>query len=127
MASASGIARARWIYRIAAIYGIVVLAPLYFAEPMMAQAGNPVTHPEMLYGFVGAALVFQLVYWTISGDPLRYRTLMPLSWLAKLSFAIPCAILFATDRLAPLPFALSQVDTLLTILFFIAWRGTRPA
>jgi hypothetical protein len=63
---------ARRIFTISAIYGLIILLPLYFAEPMMAKAGGPVSHPELLYGFVGAAC-FQLVYWTIGRDPLRYR------------------------------------------------------
>lgn len=123
----TGVGLACRIYRLAAIYGIVVLAPLYFAETLAAGRGTPFTHPETLYGFVGTALAMQIVYWTIGGDPLRYRALMPISVLAKLSFAVPCAILFAQGRLDALPFALSQVDTLLAVAFFWAWRSTRAA
>jgi hypothetical protein len=115
------------IYRGAAIYGVVVLAPLYFAEPLSAGQGVPFTHPEMLYGFVGTALAMQLVYWTIGGDPARYRDLMPITVLAKLAFAVPCLLLFAAGRLDALPLALSQVDTLLAIAFAIAWQRSRPA
>ncbi|MGJ3648392.1 hypothetical protein ACLB0R_07965 [Sphingomonas sp. GlSt437] len=114
-----GLAQA--IYRGAAIYGILVLLPVYFAE-RLAPADKPFTHPEMLYGFVGTALAMQLVYWTIGGDPIRYRALMPISVLAKLAFAVPCALLFAAGRLDTLPFALSQIDTLFAGLFFVLWR-----
>jgi hypothetical protein len=79
---------ARRIFTISAIYGLIILLPLYFAEPMMAKAGGPVSHPELLYGFVGAAACFQLVYWTIGRDPLRFRPLMPIAMLAKWSFGI---------------------------------------
>ena len=118
---------ARHIFRVAAIYGMIILLPLYFAEPMMAKAGRPVTHPELLYGFVGAALAFQLVYWTISRDPLRFRTLMPIAVLAKWSFGIPVAILFAAGRVDAVTFALSSIDLAISILFLVAWRITRPA
>lgn len=118
---------ARWTYRIAAVYGTVVLSPLYFAAPSMAAAGHPVTQPEFFFGFIGAALCFQILYWLIGGDPERYRALMPLSCVAKLSFAMPCAILFAAGRLEPLTFGLSQVDTVLAIGFAYAWVATRPA
>jgi hypothetical protein len=115
------------IFRIAAVYGVIVLLPLYFAEPMMTKAGRPVTHPELLYGFVGAALAFQLVYWTIGGNPLRFRPLMPIAVIAKWSFGIPVAILFAGGRVDALTFALSSIDLLISILFLAAWRITRPA
>ena len=118
---------ARRIFAIAALYGIIVLLPLYFAEPMMAKAGRPVTHPELLYGFVGAALAFQLVYWTIGRDPLRFRPLMPIAVIAKWSFGIPVAILFAGGRVDALTFALSSIDLAISILFLVAWRITRPA
>ena len=47
---------------------------------------------------------------------------MPISVLAKLAFAVPCALLFAAGRLDTLPFALSQIDTLFAGLFFVLWR-----
>ena len=115
------------IFSGAAIYGALVLLPLYFAEPMMAKAGRPVSHPELLYGFVGAALAFQLVYWTIGRDPLRFRPLMPIAVIAKWSFGIPVAILFAVGRVDAFTFALSSIDLAISILFLLAWRITRPA
>jgi hypothetical protein len=127
MTSEGSIRAARRIFAIAAIDGMLVLLPLYFAEPMMAKAGRPVTHPELLYGFVGAALAFQLVYWTISRDPLRFRPLMPIAVLAKWGFGIPVAILFAAGRVDAVTFALSSIDLAISILFLVAWRITRPA
>jgi len=118
---------ARRIFSIAAIYGVITLLPLYFAEPMMAKAGKPVTHPELLYGFVGAALAFQLVYWTIGRDPMRFRPLMPIAIIAKWSFGIPVAILFAVGRVDAVTFTLSSIDLAISILFLAAWRITRPA
>ena len=76
---------ARRVFAIAGIYGLIVLLPLYFAEPLLA-ARAPVNHPEYFYGFIGAASVFQLVYLTIARDPVRFRPLMPLAVLAKLNF-----------------------------------------
>ncbi|MEO6217366.1 MAG: hypothetical protein ABIO86_15155 [Sphingomonas sp.] len=118
---------ARRIFTIAAIYGLVILLPLYFAEPMMAKAGRPVNHPELLYGFVGAAACFQLVYWTIGRDPLRFRPLMPVAVIAKWSFGIPIAILFANGRVDAMTFALSSIDLAISILFLVAWHVTRAA
>lgn len=127
MSTSHSIRTARRIFSLAAIYGVIVLLPIYFAEPMMAKAGRPVTHPELLYGFVGAALAFQLVYWTIGRDPLRFRPLMPIAVIAKWSFGIPVAILFAASRVDAMIFTLSSIDLAISILFLVAWRITRPA
>ena len=113
------------IFTLAAIYGVIILLPMYFAEPMMAKAGNPVSHPELLYGFVGTALAFQLVYWTIGRDPLRYRPLMPIAVIAKLSFGVPTAILFALGRVDAVTVTLSWIDLLIAACFLFAWRITR--
>jgi hypothetical protein len=113
------------IFRIAAVYGAIVLAPLYFIEPFLAAAGRPVTHPEYLYGFVGAGLASQLFYWTIGGDPVRYRPLMPLAVVAKLAFVVPVAILFALGRIDPIVLAFASMDLLIATGFALAWRISR--
>ena len=68
---------ARWVYRIAGIYGLVVIGPLYFLE---AQIGRdqpaPITHPEYFYGFAGVTLAWQVAFLIIGQDPVRYRWLM---------------------------------------------------
>jgi hypothetical protein len=127
MTNPASIRTARRIFSIAAIYGVIVLLPVYFAAPRMAKAGHPVIHLELLYGFVGTALCFQLIYWMIGRDPVRYRPLMPITWLAKLSFAIPCAILYATGRLDGTTFTLSMIDFVIALAFFHGWRITRDA
>lgn len=127
MTDEKAIRTARRIFRIAAIYGAIVLLPMYFAAPLMAKAGRPVTHLELLYGFVGAALCFQLLYWVIGGDPVRYRPLMPLTLLAKASFGIACAILFALGLLDGFAFTLSSIDLLIGLAFLYAWRVTPRA
>lgn len=110
---------ARRIFRWAAIYGVIVLAPLYLLPP-------PARGSEAYYyGFVGAALAFQGLYWIIGGDPLRYRALMPIGVVAKLSFAIPALTLFALGRLdAPTAVPVS-IDVLLAFGFAAAWVKTR--
>ncbi|MDB5705222.1 MAG: hypothetical protein JWN66_2338 [Sphingomonas bacterium] len=113
------------IFTIAAIYGVIILLPIYSAEPMMAKAGRPVSHPELLYGFVGAALAFQLIYWSIGRDPLRYRPLMPIAVIAKLSFGVPTAILFVLGRVDAVTVTLSWIDLLIGACFLFAWRITR--
>ncbi len=106
------------MFRWAAIYGVIVLAPLYFTPlpPVMA---------ETFLGFVGLALVFQTVFWTIGSDPLKYRPLMPLAVAEKLVFAVPALALFAQGYpVAPPVAVFAVIDLALGAGFLLAWRKT---
>jgi len=111
---------AQRLFRWSAIYGLIVLAPLYFLPP-------PAERAEAYFGLIGGALAFQGGYWTIGGDPLRYRTLMPIGVLAKLSFAIPALTLFALGRLDALTAVPVCIDLLLALSLAAAWLGLRSA
>lgn len=106
------------MFRWAAIYGVIVLAPLYFT-PLPSLMG------ETLLGFIGLALVFQGVFWMIGGDPLNYRALMPLAVAEKLAFAVPALALFAQGYpVAPPVAGFAAIDLLLGLGFLVAWRRT---
>ena len=115
----------RLIFTIAGIYGLIVLTPFLFVERMIAdRTPGGVTHPEYYYGFLGAALVMQLVYLTIGRDPVRFRPLMPLCTLAKLAFFVPVLILWLQGRVAAEVLEFASVDALLAFAFLHAWRIT---
>lgn len=104
------------MFRWAAIYGLIVLTPMYFA-PLPPQLG------ETLLGFISLALVFQGVFWVIGGDPVKYRALMPLAVAEKLVFGVPALALYARGYpVAPPVAGFAAIDILLGIGFFIAWR-----
>ncbi len=109
------------MFRWAAIYGVIVLLPLYFT-PLPPQGG------EVLLGFTGLALVFQGVFWTIGSDPAKYRALMPYAVGEKLVFALPALLLFLRGYPVQLPVAgFAVIDLALGLGFFIAWRRTVAA
>jgi hypothetical protein len=116
-----------WLFRGAAIYGLVLLLPLYFLETTVAAPASRLIAPEFFYGFVGAAGSFQLIYWMMGGDPMRYRPLMPVAVVAKLSFWIPVTILWAMGRTTTSTFVITCGDLILAIAFFAAWRSLRAA
>lgn len=117
---------AKWVFRIAGIYGIVVLLPFYFLENNPAAIPPPaMTHPEYYYGFVGLGLAFQVVFLIIATDPVKYRLLMIPSMIEKFSFAIPVAVLLASGRVGPYIIPGASVDTILGILFVISFLKTR--
>lgn len=119
---------ARIIYYVAGIYGIIALFPMYFMEAKTGRDYPPaITHPEFFYGFVGIALVFQLIFLVMARDVLKYRALMPITVLEKLSFAVPTAILYFQNRLALPLFAAGLIDLALGVLFAIAFLKTKTA
>ncbi len=108
------------MFRWAAIYGVIVLLPLYFT-PLPPQMG------EVLLGFVGLALVFQGLFWTIGSDPAKYRALMPYAVAEKLVFGLPTLLLYFRGYPMQPPVALfASIDLLLGLGFFFAWRKTPP-
>jgi len=117
---------ARWVFRLAAIYGVIVLTPLYFVEPLLgAKAG--LTHPESHYGFVGAALAFQALFFVISTDPARYRAAMLAGVLEKASFPAAVIPLWLAGRTPGGVAVFATIDLCLGVLFLASWLRTRPA
>lgn len=109
------------MFRWAAIYGLIVLTPLYFTE--LQWPGG-----ETFLGFVGLALVFQGVFWLIGGDPVKYRALMPLAVAEKAAFGVPTTLLFAQGYpILPVVAVFAGIDLLLGLGFFLAWRRTPAA
>ncbi len=113
------------VFRLAAIYGILVLLPQYFMEEWIGRDfPPPITHPEHFYGFIGVALAWQVVFLIIARDPVRYRPIMLAAILEKLAFGGAALALFLAQRLAPSVLAAGVVDLVLAGLFLAAYRKT---
>lgn len=108
------------VFRWAAIYGALSLAPLYLL-PL------PAIEPEMRLGFIGVALVFQWVFWLIGDDPLHFRTMMGPAVAEKLVFALPALALVAAGRTPAVIAAFALIDLALGLAFFFAWRRISPS
>ena len=116
---------AKIVFRVAGIYGLLVLTPMYFLESKIGRDTPPaITHPEFFYGFVGVALAWQFVFLVLSTDPVRYRPMILPSILEKIGFGIPSFILFFEGRLAPSTLAVASVDWVLAFLFLTAYFKT---
>src|SRR5690242_3638105 len=90
---------ARWIFLIAGIWGTLVLAPQYFLETFISRQHPPaITHPEFFYGFIGLGLAWQILFFVISTDPVRYRGAMLAGIVEKLSFVSAVCVLYAGNR-----------------------------
>jgi hypothetical protein len=122
-----GVLFARRVYNVAAIYGIAALLPQYFMEQKIGRDfPPPVTHPEHFYGFVGVALVWQFAFLLIARDPQRYRPLMAITVLEKVSFGVPVAMLFLQARVPVPVLAVGAIDILLASLFATSFLKTAP-
>jgi hypothetical protein len=118
---------AKIVFWIAAIWGTLVLTPLYFMFDLIGRNDPPpITHPGFFYGFVGAALAWQIVFLVIATDPVRYRPLMIPSVLEKISYVAPVIVLVLQGRMHPSDLVFVRSDFVLGVLFVLAYLKTRP-
>ena len=115
---------ARWVFNIAAIYGVLIVTPLYFMERTIGEQNPPaITHPTFFYGFAGVTLAWQLLFFGIARQPVRLRPVIPFAVIEKLSFVIAAIVLYRQGRLDHNDLWLAAIDLILALLFFLAWRG----
>jgi hypothetical protein len=117
---------AKLVFWTAAIWGVLIITPLYFMFDLIGRNDPPpVTHPGFFYGFVGAALTWQIVFFLIARDPLRHRLLMIPSVVEKFTYGIAVGLLVMQGRMHPADMIFGGVDLLLGILFVVAYFNTR--
>jgi hypothetical protein len=118
---------ARWLFTGAGLYGVTVLTPNLLLETTIARASTSFTHPIYFYGFVDIALTWQVLFLLTGRDPVRYRPVMLVGVLEKISFAFPALALMEAGRgeRGILPFA--TIDLMLGLLFLLAWWRLRAA
>ena len=98
---AEGVRFARWVYLVAGIVGLLEIVPLYFYESTLNRTQPPpITHPDFYYGFLGLALAWQIAFLVIARDPVRFRPLMPATFLEKLLYPAAVVVLHAQGRIA---------------------------
>lgn len=116
---------ARNVFRVAGIYGLLVVFPLYFLEQRIGIDYPPaVTHAEYFYGFIGVTLAWQIMFLFISTDPLRYRKLMIPCMIEKLSFVPAFFVLFPQGRFPLMLIPAGSIDLLLGLLFLLSFLKT---
>jgi hypothetical protein len=115
---------AKRVFLLAGIYGIVVLVPQYFVEWGL-DLPAPIAQPEHFYGFIGVALSWQFVFLLIARDVQRYRPLMIMGVLEKLSFGLAVVILYAADRVSAGVLGAGAIDLALGGLFVLAFVSSR--
>ena len=118
---------ARRVFTAAGIYGLVILLPLYFLEERTGiDQPPPINHPEYYYGFIGAAVAWQLVFLVMGRDPVKYRVLMLPAVVEKFTYGGAALVLLAQSRIPTPPFIGGMIDLLLGVLFIVAYAKTAP-
>jgi uncharacterized membrane protein YccC len=118
---------AKVVFWIAGIWGVLVITPLYFMFNLISRTDPPpITHPGFFYGFVGAALAWQIAFFIIATDPSRYRPLMIPSMIEKFSYSVAVILLVLQGRMRGSDLVFGGVDLLLGILFVSAYFKTPP-
>ena len=116
---------AKIVFLVAAIWGVLVLTPLYFIFNMIGrQDPPPITHPAFYYGFVSVGLAFQVAFFVISRDPVRLRPMMIPSVLEKFGYGATLLVLYLQNRLHLQDLALGGIDVLFGMLFLAAFFKT---
>jgi hypothetical protein len=116
---------AKIVFWAAAIWGLLVITPLYFLfDRIGLQDPPPITHPGFFYGFVGVALAWQVAFMVIATDTVRYRPLMIPSVLEKVSFCAAIIVLVLQGRTHASELLFAGTDLLLGLLFVIAYFKT---
>jgi hypothetical protein len=116
---------AKVTFWIAGVWGVVVLAPLYFMFDLIGrQDPPPITHPAFFYGFVSLGLAFQIAFMVIASDPVRLRPMMIPAMLEKFGGGITFAVLYLQQRLTRGDLVLGCIDLGFGVLFLAAFFKT---
>jgi hypothetical protein len=119
---------ATYVYRIAAVWGILVLSPLYFLFDRIGETDPPpITHPGFYYGFLATALTWQVLFAVISANPARYVAIIPVTVLEKFGYALTVVVLYVTGRMNAGDLVFAGTDALLGILFVAAFLRLRSS
>src|SRR6202171_1682845 len=109
---------AKIVFRIAGIWGVLIIAPLYFLFDMIGRRDPPpITHPGFFYGFVGLALAWPFGFLFISTYRTRDRAPMLPSMFEKFSYGITVIVLVLQGRMRSSDLVFATTDLLLGVLF----------
>jgi hypothetical protein len=121
--SGRGIRLSKISFRLSGIYGIALLALMYFLEDRIGRDSPPaITHPEFYYGFLGVTLAWQIAFLIVASDPLRYRPIMIAAMVEKFGYVVALALLAINHRVEGLPLAVfGGMDLIWGVLFLICY------
>lgn len=119
---------AQIVFAVAGIWGIVVLTPFYWLVDVTGRVYDPPTaYPHFFYGFVAVALTWQIAFLVIASNPMRFRTFMIPAMIEKFGYVTTLAVLYGQERIAQVDAMAAVPDSLLGLLFIVAFVKARPS
>ena len=115
---------AKVVFWSAGIWGGLIITPLYFMFDVISRNDPPaITHPGFFYGFVGVTLAWQMAFFFIATDPVRYRPLMIPSMVEKFSYGF-AVVLAVQGRMRKADLVFACVDLVLGVLVVVSYLKT---
>ena len=110
--SPMSISGARRLYRVAAISNVVVTVPAFVAydRAVALLADEKPRYPFLVQIWAGMALLWGLMFWEISLDPIGKYPMIKYSWLEKMVTSGAVTVAWRNDQV-PTRFMLSIVAT----------------
>jgi hypothetical protein len=121
-----GARTARWIFAVAAIYGIPVMLAMFLAPAKILEGGPSTNRPEWYYGFAAIRMAWQMAFVAIARDPVRLRPVMPMAICEKLFFLLTTIPLLARGETPPQMIPAVVLDGVFGVAFVVAFVKTRP-
>src|SRR5258707_13080905 len=119
---------AKAVFWVTGIWGLVVIAPLYFLFDLIGKQDPPaITHPGFYYGFAGCALAWQIAFICIGRDPVRLRVMMIPSVVEKFTFGVAVVALVMQGRTNQRDLVFAATDLTLGVLFVAAFVVTKES
>ena len=119
---------AKRVFQAAGIWGVFILA-LGYGAFLLGADGTNTNHPELVHGFFLVTFAFQIVFFIIATDPVRYRMLMLAAMLEKFPFTLVTLSLYALtpDQTSAWTVLFGLIDGVLGVLFAISYFLTDGA
>ena len=112
----------RRVFAGAGLWGLLVVSPLYFLYDIIGRKNPPaITHPEFFYGFLGVTVAWQLAFFVIASDPVRFRALMVPAMVEKFGYVTTLIVLQVQSRLSADQWVFVSPDLLWGVLFVVAF------
>lgn len=117
---------ARIVFRVAGIWGIVLLTALYFMfDGGATPPPTPLTYVQSYFGFLGVTMAWQLGFLVIGSDPMRFRPMMIPAMVEKFGFVLTFVVLYLSGRASAAEMMPAVPDVVLGALFVLAFMKTR--
>src|ERR1700687_1448365 len=112
---------AKIVFWIAGIWGVLVLTPLYFMFDVIGRQDPPaITHPGFYYGFISVGLAWQVAFFVIARDPVRFRLMIIPAVIEKFGYGLLSSCFICSTGCIPRTWYLAQ--SMFCSACFFCWR-----